>query len=521
MSLKKRKYRQKGGALSPEKLKEYEQIYTELLYYDSQVDLENVQKTEIKLLNIYLVRKNLTSKEYITSLQKKLSDLFEPKIVKDQNNPKSEPVRIYEPEPFTKYYKIEDLATISLVDNLYKSSKYKHNIANINQDIIKLGGKYIKNFYSNDREFDIFLLRLSKMFKKFTCINTPSYKAKVDFMIHYLNLRLISILNKFYILYIAVPILFYELYMYSGNCFDTPVISSIKSTILGKIFEQSILDKKKLFLSHNIVDIYDLFSEMIVSKNEADMFVNSLTKLPEETVMRRLLNYPKLKSFIVNTLLFSTLLGYGTAFSGIFALTSVITEALVTDADDENFQNMRFTNHLINRFFTSDNTTINEDDPALITKNGLKVDITKLKSNIDPELITKIGQLNITKINKFPNSCDEEFHLDDITETIQEHEKIVFEKYDSIKFYCYVFETIISWQCNTREVGEVGEGKTLHINAADIPPNTIPRVVAIEPNVDIKSNVAIVPTLGGKKTRKNRKRKTQKRSRKGKTNRRS
>jgi hypothetical protein len=309
--------------------------------------------------------------------------------------------------------------------------------------------------------------------------------------------------------------------MYSGNCFDTPIISSLKSTIVGKIFETSILDKKKLILSHNIVEIYDLYKEMIVSKNEADMFVNSLTKLPETTITSRLLDYPKLKSFIVNALLFSTLLGYGTAFSGIFALTSAITESLLTDADEKNFQDMRYTNHLISRFFTSDNTTIDEDDPALIMKNGLKVDITRLKSNIDPDLIKKVGQLNITKINKFPNLCEDEYHLDDIRETIQEHETRVFNNYDSIKFYCYVFKTIISWQCNTREVGETplpGQGQGLTINAADIPPNIIPRVVDIVPNVAIEPNVDTVPTLGGKKTRKNRKRKTQnKRSRKRKT----
>jgi hypothetical protein len=172
---------------------------------------------------------------------------------------------------------------------------------------------------------------------------------------------------------------------------------------------------------------------MLVSKNEGDMFINSLTNLDEEKIVDKLKSYPALKGIISSGLVLSGILGYSfPIFAPIFGVSTAITELIVDDKDEQKFINMRLTNLLITDFFD-----------GRIGEN-VKTKIAEVKSNDN-------------KINKDPHNCTVDDHLKKLTTIIDNHNYKTFKNYDEIKFYCYVFKTIITWQCNTKELTQEGE----------------------------------------------------------------
>jgi hypothetical protein len=451
MSLKRNKSKQKGGVLediTDDTFNTYKQMYDDLIKYDELADLENIQKTENQLLAAYLIKHKdgyegidierpegglLIVKKYIASLNQKLLELFKTDrqlIFNAQRSSIHDEVKsikkiTYKVNNFTKYYTINDLVSISLSNGLYTVTKSKFNISNINTAVIELSNKYTKVFYSNDREFDIFLLRLSKMFNGFRCMDVPTNRTKKILIIHYLNLRLISILNKYYILYIAVPILFFNIYINSGNCFNTPIATSIFGVKDKKVDNY----EKKIILSHNIVEIYNLYTKMLVSSNEVDIYIKSLTELDEPDILKTLTKYPIFKGIINASLLFSATIGFtNPVLTPIFAISTSIAEAIVTDKDEHNFLELKETENIINNFYVVNN--IPADLKEKISKDGLD----KNKYEYDPD------------------KCDTDKHIKKVSELIDSHTKITFYNYDVIKFYCYIFKTIINWQCNTKEI---------------------------------------------------------------------
>lgn len=456
MSLKTKKYNQKGGLLEDilPQFEIYNGIYNDLIKYDKNVDLNNIQVTESKLLAIHLLKlKNLpitgnvlqssvdsgsVVQEYIDSLHQKFLELIVPKTTIKIPKPRKSSVyddisienTIYTVNKFEEYYTLDSLEKISLSNNLYIQTDKKFNIVNLNTDIIRLGNTYIKQFYLYDK-FDIFLLRLSKKLKNFTCTQTQSYDAKKIFIIHYLNLRLISILNKYLILYVEIPRLFFNLYMWSGNCFDTPLSSILKGRTIG----ESETDKKRLIISSNIIEILNLYSQMMVSKNEGDVFINSLANLDEKTILSRLTNYPALKAIATLEVALTGILGAAPILLPIFGFSTAITEYLLTDEVEDKISNMAITKNSIDNFFTTANVS-----------EAIKTRIIDVKKNDN-------------KYDKNPDECSVDYNLKSITNMIDGHKKISFEYYDSIKFYCYIFETIITWQCNTTELTQEGNIK--------------------------------------------------------------
>ena len=180
MSLKKKKNKkknkQKGSCLlediSSEEMIMYKKIYSDLIAYDTNVDLKNIQKTENLLLSIHLRKKTNQSilgllksgestrlnKQYINSLDQKFIGLIVPYAKIKVPIPKSSMFEkqeykintVYRVKPFTDYYTVDNLKDISLSKSLYRVTDNEYNIVNINEKILNLCNQYTKKFYSND-----------------------------------------------------------------------------------------------------------------------------------------------------------------------------------------------------------------------------------------------------------------------------------------------------------------------------------------------------------------------------------